>query len=453
MIIERLKTADPERGGDELIFSAMDRPVFHPLVTRRRMVVAALLALLLAAATYAFVRFGVAHFMTVDAERLNIATVRRSVFHDYIPVTGSAVPRTTVYLDAVAGGAIAEIHVEEGASVVAGQPLVALRNANLELDVAGREAALAQQLYQLTTINQALNERRLQRVRDLTEIGYQIGLLTSQRDRKRPLLAGGYVSRQEFDDLERNLAHYNGVYASVQAAQTADDASRPEQVRQLQQSIDLISHNLTMTRGNLKALNITAPISGQLSFLDADLGAVKQQGQRIGQIDSDDGFKVRANVDEFYMARVLPNQGASTRINGKDYALKVSKVYPGIKDRQFAVDLQFIEAPAGIRRGQTLQVKIEIGDPAETLMVDNGAFYDDAAGQWVFLLSPSGDSAVRRAVSFGRRNPDSIEVLQGLQTGDRIIVSTYAPYDDIDRIDIKRKPAEGEKHDHAVGDS
>lgn len=446
MLISRFKAV--ESPADQPILTAMDRRVVRPWLTRGRMVAGAFIFLVVVAGIAAYVRFGLTSFVAVSAERLSTARVQRGVFHEFIPLSGMLVPRTTVYLDAVAGGQVAEVLVEEGAVVEAGKPLVVLKNANLELDVAGRDAALAQQLYQLTTINLSLDDRRLQRSRELTEIDYQIRLVISQLERKKPLLAGGYVSRNEIDDLERNLARYRSTYDNVKAAQIADDIARPQQVAQLKQSIELITNNLAMTRRNLDALTIKAPLAGQLTLLDADIGAAKAPGQRIGQIDSAEGFKVRASVAEFYLPRLQTGQHATGEIEGRNYDLVIAKIFPEVKDRQFVVDLQFTaglaDLPATLRRGQTLQLKLEVGEARESLVVANGEYYDDAGGTWVFVVSPSGGSAVRREVTLGRRNPESIEVLKGLADGERIITSSYTAFRDIERIDILGTLNEGE---------
>jgi HlyD family secretion protein len=421
----------------------MDRPLAAPRFRRGHAIAAALALLMALTFGVAYVRFGLTRVVTVDAAQLTVATVRRAVFHDYIPLTGTVVPRVTVYLDAPTGGQVAEILAEEGATVSAGQPIVVLNNANMELDVMGREAALAQQLYQLTTINQSLDDRRLQRARDLTEIDYQIGTLSALLDRKRGLLNGGYVARTDIDDLERNVSRYRRMYASVSEAQAVDDRTRPQQVAQLKQSIDLISNNLILARKNLDNLKIKAPVAGVLTAVDVEIGQAKAPGQHIGQIDSADDFKVRAAVDEFYLARVVVGQQATVEIAGRPYVMDVAKVFPGVKDRQFTVDLKFIGGQPALRRGQTLNIKLEMGEAGDSLVVDNGAFYDDGGGQWAFVLTPGGAAADRRPISLGRRNPESIEVLKGLDAGTRVIVSTYSSYLDFDRINIQGAIGEG----------
>ena len=193
--------------------------------------------------------------------------------------------------------------------------------------------------------------------------------------------------------------------------------------------------NLTMARDNLNNLLVKAPIAGQLTALDAHLGESKAPGQRIGQIDEVESFKVSALVDEFYLSRVSPGQRAEVDLDGTTRRLVLTKVYPQVEQRQFKVDLLFVgEEPRGIRRGQTLQLRLEIGSASKSLVVANGHVYEDTGGQWAFVVLPSGGTAERRPIKLGRRNPDEVEVLGGLAVGERVITSEYESLQKFDRI-------------------
>src|SRR5690606_24287055 len=187
-------------------------------------------------------------------------------------------------------------------------------------------------------------------------------------------------------------------------------------------------------------LVITAPISGQLTLLEANVGESKSPGQRVGQIDELGAFKVSAFIDEFYLPRVSLGQIATLELAGGGHELEVTKIYPDVRNRQFEVELSFFgEAPTLLRRGQTVRMRLDIGEPADTLVVENGAFYDDTGGRWVFLLDPVGDRAVKQTVRFGRRNPEGIEVLDGLREGNRVITSSYENLMDFDRIEFRAR--------------
>jgi HlyD family secretion protein len=439
MPILRLKkdeAAEPS-GGEEVVLSSMDRRIERRLVTPQRIAVVAGAVALLAASTYAYVQFGLNRTLTVGAERLTLSAVSNSTFREYIPVTGNIVPRTTVYLDAVDGGQVTAIHVEAGVLVTAGQPLVSLKNTNLQLQVIGAEAQLTEQLDRLSSTRQNFDQSHLRNQRDLIEIDYQIDRLTRELARKRPVLATGGVTLGEIDDLEADLKRYQGLRRPAEQALALDEEFRTNQMARMSTALDAMNKNLDLARENLTNLVIVAPITGQLTSLEANLGESKAPGQRLGQVDEVNAFKVSAFVDEFYLSRVAIGQMATVDIDRRAYELEVIKLYPDVRDRQFEIDLLFTQTPPDVRRGQTVRMRLEIGQPADTLVVANGAFFDDTGGQWVFVVDPSRDFAERREVRFGRRNPEGIEVLEGLRNGEQIITSSYGSFLDFDRIQFR----------------
>jgi HlyD family secretion protein len=438
MAILVLRPKEPpgmDPGDDEVVLSAMDRRIERPLVTPQRVAVAASVALLVALAGYAYVEFGAARTLRVGAERVTVSPVGYATFREYIPVAGNLVPRTTVYLDAVEGGQITAVHVEEGALVTAGQSLVTFKNANLELQVIGAEAQLTEQLNYLSTTRQNFEQSRLRNQRELIEIDYQIDRLSRELARRHPLLATGGVTKGQLDDLEAELARNRRLRGPVEQQLRLDEEFDTNQLTRMNEALEAMNRNLAIARDNLGNLVITAPIDGQLTMLEANAGESKAPGQRVGQVDEQNAFKVSAFVDEFYLSRVTVGQVAEVEIDGKTYRLTVAKEYPGVRDRQFEIDLRFLgDPPPQIRRGQTVRMRLEIGQPADTLVVSNGAFYDDSGGQWVFVVDDSGNTAERRDVRFGRRNPEGIEVLAGLREGERIITSSYENFERFERI-------------------
>ena len=235
-----------------------------------------------------------------------------------------------------------------------------------------------------------------------------------------------------------NIDRTRKLQAAAIEARNLDDKFRNEQLAQLRGSISTTRENLAMAGTTLDSLIVKAPITGQLTALDAELGAAKTPGQRIGQIDDTGAYKVEAAVDEFYLGRVKIGQLAAAESNGASWKLEVAKVYPQVTERQFKVDLYFAAAaaPEGLRRGQSIQVRLEIGAPSKQLVTANGPFFEETGGNWVFVLPPTGNVAQRRAVRFGRRNPEQIEVLAGLAAGERIISSGYEQLRKFDRVAI-----------------
>ena len=422
------------RADDDVVLSAMDRRIERRLVTPQRLAIAAGVLLLIAVSVYGYVEFGLRRTLTVASERLTVSKVGYGTFHEYIPVTGNVVPRTTVYLDAVDGGQIVAVHVEEGELVKAGDPIVSFKNTNLQLQVINAEAQLTEQMNALQTTRQNFEQNRLRNKSNLIEIEYQIDRLTRDLERRKPLLKTGGATQKEIDDLETELARYKRQRGPAEEAIQLDDEFGKNQLKQMGDALDAMNKSLAITRSNLDNLMITAPIPGQLTQLEANVGESKSPGQRVGQIDELNAFKVSAFIDEFYLSRVAIGQTATVDIDGKTYDLQVSKVYPDVKDRQFEVDLAFTGEPPALRRGQTLRMRLEIGQPADTLVLANGAFFDDTGGQWVFVVDPSGNFAERRPVRFGRRNPEGIEVLEGLRQGEEVITSSYENLMTFDRI-------------------
>jgi HlyD family secretion protein len=395
-------------------------------------------ALLIGVTAAGYWRFALTRTLAVDRNHLVIAPVKVGVFAEYIPAQATIQPRVTAYLDAVEGGQVAERVLEEGAFVKRGQVIVRLKNTNLELEVLGRQAQLMEQLDRLNSTLLSFQQARLGHERELIDANAQVRQITQRLARRQALGVAGAVPAAEIDELKIDLDHYRSLEQKMAEARDVDARFQAEQMAQLRAAIKATQDNIAMAGETLQSLAVKAPISGQLSALDADLGAAKAAGQRIGQIDDSTSFKAEARVDEFYLGRIAIGQSATTEIEGQPLHLEVAKVYSEVRDRQFKVDLFFTgAAPRSVRRGQTLQLRLEIGAAHQSLVTANGPFYQDTGGAWVFVLSPSGIEAERRNVRLGRHNPEQIEVLSGLSAGERIISSSYDSLRAFDRIHIR----------------
>ena len=377
---------------------------------------------------------------TLDGQRIRTAEVSTGMYEDYIPLRASVDPEKTVYLDAIEGGRVEAILVEEGAFVEEGQPLVDLSNTSLQLDVIAREAEVSEQLNNLRNTQLAIEQNKLKLKGDLIEIDYQIVKLSRLVNRYEELQGNQFISKTEYEDSRDELEYWRSRRVITEESQAQDEIVRLAQIEQLNSSVKQLEKNLILARGNLDNLLIRAPRSGQLTSLNAELGESKSRGERLGQIDDVDRFKAVALVNEFYLNRVRLGQQAILDIDGREYRLEISKVYPEVQASQFEIDLRFLgDAPADIRRGQTLQLRLVLGDTAErATLVSNGPFFNDTGGAWVFVLDPDGKIATRRDVQLGRRNPNTIEVESGLLPGDEIIISSYANFIDVDRLFIDK---------------
>jgi len=377
---------------------------------------------------------------TLDGQRIRTAEVSTGMYEDYIPLRASVDPEKTVYLDAIEGGRVEAILVEEGAFVEEGQPLVDLSNTSLQLDVIAREAEVSEQLNNLRNTQLAIEQNRLKLKGDLIEIDFQIVKLSRLVSRYEELEGNQFISKTEYEDSRDELEYWRSRRGITEQSQAQDEEIRLAQIEQLNSSVQQLEKNLILARANLDNLLIRAPRNGQLTSLNAELGESKSRGERLGQIDDVDRFKAVAMVNEFYLNRVRLGQQAILDINGREHRLEISKIYPEVQASQFEIDLRFLgDAPADIRRGQTLQLRLILGDTAErATLVSNGPFFNDTGGAWVFVLDPDGKIATKREVQLGRRNPNTIEVESGLLPGDEIIVSSYANYIDVDRLFIDR---------------
>lgn len=402
--------------------------------SRKIMVVAGLASAVL---LYMFFAPGSGRLYKIDGDRVIVAPVVMGEFEDFIPVRGLVTPARTVFLDTVEGGRVEKIYVEDGATVEEGQILVDLSNTALQLDVISREAQVTEQLNNLKTIELSLEQNRLSHKRNLIEIDYQIIRLSRLVERRKLLVVGGSVSIAEFENAQDELDYYKKRRAITIESQKSDEKMQKQQMIQLTSSTKQLEKNLIFAHKNLDNLAVRAPVSGKLTAFDAVIGQSMSRGQRLGQIDDPDHFKVKAQIDEFYLGRVDVGQRALVKVGGEELKLIVKKTYPQVRNGQFEIDMIFAgTTPGGIRRGQTVQSKLFLGDTGKAIVIPNGSFYADTGGTWIFVVSLDGTKAVRRDVRLGRRNSKVIEVIDGLQPGEKVIVSPYTNYIDMDRLEF-----------------
>ncbi|EED31749.1 efflux transporter, RND family, MFP subunit [gamma proteobacterium NOR5-3] len=416
----------------------MDRPIQGRSLPRW-LIPAVIVAALVAAGVW-FATRDYSTTFTLDGQRIRTDTVTTGTYEDYIPLRAIVEPGRSVYLDAIEGGRVERLLVEEGVIVSQGQPLLELSNTTLQLDVIGREAEVSEQLNNLRNTELAIEQNRLSLKSDLVEIDYQMVRLGRLVKRYKELEGKEFISRNEYEDAVDELDYWSKKRELTLASQAQDERIRIAQMQQLRASVSQLEQNLILARSNLDNLLVVAPRGGLLSSFNAEVGESKARGERLGQIDDVDRFKATALVNEFYLNRVRVGQQARLELDGKAYTLELSKIYPEVAGAQFEVDLRFVDdAPKNIRRGQTLQLRLILGDTAEqATLLSNGAFLNDTGGAWVFALNPDRSVATRREVQLGRRNPNQIEVISGLLPGDEVITSSYSSFINVDRLFIDR---------------
>ena len=374
--------------------------------------------------------------LSVNAQRITVSSVSTGTFEDFIPLRGRLVPRSTVFLDAIEGGRVEQILVEDGTMVEVGDLIAVLSNTNLQLEVLGREAAVTEQLNNMRTIELQLEQNRLSHKRNLIEIDYQITRLSREIARQRELIAKNLVSQSTVDQLQDELTYYENRREVTLESQATDTRMQEQQLLQLRDAGEQLQAGLGFARKNLEDLSVRAPVAGKLSGFNIEIGQSIARGGRLGQIDDPDGYKLNARIDEYYMGRVDLQQHATAENNGRTVDLQVSKIYPQVNEGQFEVDMMFAEQPDGLRRGQTLQTRLTLGDNTDAMLIPNGAFYQETGGNWVFVVAPGGREAIKRDVRLGRRNTSFIEVLEGLEPGEQVITSPYTSFVGMDRLSL-----------------
>jgi HlyD family secretion protein len=374
----------------------------------------------------------------IDINSLGITTTRRGIFEDYVPLRASIAPQNTVFLDATEGGKVEKVHVENGVELKMGDLIVSLSNSALQLSVTNAEAQVAEQLNNMRTLELTLEQNRLNNRRATVELEYREITLTQLVDRLRKVAEGGYVSKQEFQDKENELAHVRNLLALAREAESTDAHMQQQQLAAQKITSERLEQNLEIARKNLDDLNIRAPVDGKLSGFEAVTGQNIERGKRLGQLDELGGFKLQALIDEYYLDRVDVGQQVSYEHDGSTFTAQVTKVFPQVTNGQFQVDIMFEgEQPTDLRRGQTLQTRLTLGDSSPALLISAGAFHQSTGGNWIYVLDAEGKQAVRREVRLGRKNADTVEVLQGLAEGDKVIVSSYEGYpDDVVRLKL-----------------
>jgi len=374
---------------------------------------------------------------TVDATRLTISPVTEGRFDDFLPLRAQVQPSLTVFLDAVEGGRVERILVEDGTMVQQGQMLAVLSNSDLQLNVLARQTEVTQQLNNMRSQELSLNQNRLANERARIEADLATQTARRQYEMQAPLAERGYVAGRTFQD-SRDTYEANRRRSEVLRRQQGDDERlQSGQLAQLRASASSLNQSLDIARRSLDSLNLRAPVSGQLTSFNIQIGQSLQRGERLGQIDSAGHNKLRAQVDEFYLSRVSEGLTADAEVNGRTYRMRVSKIYPQVRNGTFEIDIQFVgEEPRDLQRGQTVQLRMTLGASSQARLVPAGAFYNDTGGNWIFVVSADGRSAERRQVRLGRRNADYIEVLDGLQPGERVITSPYTGFQERDRLTL-----------------
>ncbi|HAX15299.1 MAG TPA: efflux transporter periplasmic adaptor subunit [Leeuwenhoekiella sp.] len=373
--------------------------------------------------------------LNVQKERISIATATQGVFQENIPVNGVVMPITTIYLDALEGGRVEEKFVEDGAIMKKGEPILRLSNTDLELSLVNQETQVYNLLTQMQISQNAARQNTINKLNQYTDV--ENSLIEAKRlyELNKKLYDKDAIARQ---DLIKSQNDYNYQKERMQLAKQIleqDSLAVKQEKNQVTSSYQRTQNALELMRRKVADLVVKAPVDGQLTSLDAEIGQSKNKGERLGQIDVLSGYKVRVDIDEHYISRIYTGQTGSFDFDGKSYTLVIKKVYTQVTNGRFQVDMEFeSEVPEGIRRGQTLQIRVALSQEKQALLIPKGGFFQETGGNWIFKVSEDGASAYKADISLGSQNTEYYEVLSGLEPGDRVITSSYDNYEEVQEL-------------------
>jgi HlyD family secretion protein len=376
--------------------------------------------------------------LQVDSERLTINTITSGNFKEFIPVNGIVLPLTTIYLDAMEGGRVEEKFVDDGTMMKKGQPILRLSNTDLQLGLVTQQTNVYNLLTQMQISQNAAQQNTVSKLNQMTDVESQLKEAERVYKLNKYLFEEKVIGSQEFQQSQNNYNYYLQKKKLTDQILQQDSISTKQQLQQARQSFEGSQNALNVMRQKVGDLIVRSPIDGQLTSLDAEIGQQKNKGERLGQIDVTTGYKVRADIDEHYISRIFIGLRGDFDFNGKSYTLEIKKIYTQVNNGRFQVDMEFVDAvPDGMRRGQTLQIRLALSDEMKAMLLPKGGFYQKTGGNWIFKLSDDGKRAYKVDIKLGRQNPDYYEVIQGLKEGDKVVTSSYENFGEMGELVLK----------------
>lgn len=417
----------------------MDRPIEKKTWTTKR-ILAILGVLALAVLIYMAVKSSSGKSkLNVDTERLMVSEVTQGPFKEFIPINGVVMPITTIYLDAMEGGRVEEKMVEDGALMKKGQPILKLSNTDLELQLANEETQVFNVLTQMQISKTNADQNTIRQLNQMADVNSALDEAKRVYELNKKLYEQNAIGAQDLKSSE-NLYNYQLKRENLsRQILSQDSVSTKTQLSQMEESYLRMKNALALMRRKVGDLIVRAPIDGQLTSLDAEVGQSKNKGERLGQIDVLSGFKVRADIDEHYISRIFTGLEGDFTFAGKQYFLVVKKIFTQVTNGRFQVDMEFKgEVPKGIRRGQTLQIGLALGDESVVTLVPKGGFFQTTGGNWIFKLNEAGTLAYKQDITLGRQNPNNYEVLSGLKPGDKVVTNSYETYGKMEELVLQK---------------
>jgi len=371
--------------------------------------------------------------LRVDKDTVTISSAVKGEFNDYIRISGRVQPMTTIQLSPQEGGIVEKILIEEGSPVKAGDAILILNNDNLDLQILNSEAELAEKENILRNTQIQMEQQKLDVRQNVLEYGTNVERLRRAYEQQKALYEDKLIAKEEYLKAEEDYQLALQKYNLMTERSRQDSLYRGTQIDRMEESLENMQLNMSMIRRRKSNLIVKAPIDGELGLLDVVLGQSIAAGTKIGQINSVGLYKVEAQIDEHYIDRVVAGLEATFERQGETYSTVIRKVYPEVRDGKFKADFKFDgEQPDNIRSGQTYYLNLQLGQPEEAVIIPRGTFYQKTGGKWIYVVNKEGTKAVKREIRIGRQNPQYYEVLEGLESGERVITSGYDTYGDSD---------------------
>ena len=371
--------------------------------------------------------------LRVDKDTVTISTAVKGEFNDYIRISGRVQPMTTIQLSPQEGGIVEKILIEEGSAVKAGDAILILNNDNLDLQILNSEAELAEKENILRNTQIQMEQQKLDVRQNVLEYSTQVERLRRAYEQQKALYEDKLIAKEEYLKAEEDYRLAKQKFDLIRERSKQDSLYRGTQIDRMEESLENMQLNMGMIRKRKGNLIVKAPIDGELGLLDVVLGQSIAAGTKIGQINSVGTYKVEAQIDEHYIDRVVEGLEATFERQGETYSTLIRKVYPEVRDGKFKADFKFDGVqPDNIRSGQTYYLNLQLGQPEEAVIIPRGTFYQKTGGKWIYVVAKDGSKAVKREIRIGRQNPQYYEVLEGLESGERVITSGYDNYGDSD---------------------
>ena len=416
----------------------MDVPIQKKKFPKQKVALLGGVLLVIVFVIYVMVQTSGGSKLSVQKERISIHTINKDAFQENIPVSGIVLPIKTIYLDALEGGRVEEKFVEDGTIMKKGEPILRLSNTDLELSLVNQETSVYNLLTQMQISQNAARQNTINRQNQFTDV--ESSLIEAKRvyDLNKGLYDKGVIAKQEYESSKNNYDYQIERMNLAGQVLSEDSISSKLEVSQGRSSYARTQSALELMRKKVGDLVVRAPIDGQLTSLDAEIGQSISKGTRLGQVDVLSGYKVRVDIDEHYISRIYTGQIGTAVVNNKPYTLIIKKVFTQVNNGRFQVDMQFEgTVPEGIRRGQNLQIRVALSAEKEALLIAKGGFFQKTGGNWIFKVSEDGTSAYRVDMRLGSQNTEYYEVVEGLNPGDKVVTSSYDSYEGIEELIIK----------------